>query len=210
MNKITVLLVDDHKLYTEALTLILNSDNRFRVIGATADAEEAYRMIKEQSPRIVLLDINMIPVNGFEITSKIAVLSAVTKVIGLSVHASPNHAKKMIVAGAKGYVTKNSSSEELMSAILEVDKGNKYICREIKDLLAKEQPEKDPLFDGLKLTKIELAIVHAVRDGLSSKEIALKLSISIKTVEVHRYNILKKMRLKNTAELINYINKQGL
>jgi DNA-binding NarL/FixJ family response regulator len=211
MGKITVLLVDDYKLVTEACAFVLNNDKRFRVIGEAADATEAYRIVKEKAPRIALVDINMSPVNGFEITRKISRLSAVTKVIGLSLYNNIVYAKKMMQLGAMGYVTKNSSKEELMTAIVKVNKGNKYICQEIKDLLAKVHLEKDSVPDiPVILTKSELAIAHAVKDGFSSKQIAGKLNISIKTVEVHRHNILTKLKLKNSAALVNYINEQRL
>jgi DNA-binding NarL/FixJ family response regulator len=210
MDKITVLLVDDHKLLTETWTHMFNADERFWVLGAVNNAEDAYRIVEGMTPRIALVDINMSPVNGFEITKNLKEISANTRVIAVSVHNSISYAKKMMQAGARGYVTKNSSKEELFKAIIEVHKGNKYVCGEIKNLLAL-QLEGDPIsHDPNKLTKTELIIINHVREGLSSKEIASKLDLSVKTVEVHRYNILKKLDMKNTAALINYINGKGI
>jgi len=113
--------------------------------------------------------------------------------------------------GAMGYVTKNSSKDELMAAIVEVDNGKKYICEEVKDILAHQELEEDDGTPDLNsLSRRELDIVKLIKEGLSSKEIATKLDISLKTVEVHRYNILKKLNIKNTASLVNFINEQGL
>src|SRR5206468_670357 len=102
-------------------------DERFWVIGKAANAEEALNSVKKMTPHIALVDINMSPVNGFEITKRITELSAATKVIAVSIHDNPAYAKKMMRTGASGYVTKNSPKEELMTAIIEVHKGNKYI-----------------------------------------------------------------------------------
>jgi DNA-binding NarL/FixJ family response regulator len=210
MDKITVLLVDDHKLIAEAWTMILNSDKQFWVIGRAVDADEALNLVKKMSPRIALVDINMSPVNGFEITRQIREVSTLTKVIAVSMHNNSGYVKKMMRSGASGYVTKNSSKEELMDAIVEVNKGNKYICQEIKDALTKEHFQDPNAEIRGTLSKRELEIAYAVGAGLTSREIALKVNISLKTVEVHRYNILKKLHLKNSVALINYIKEQGL
>jgi DNA-binding NarL/FixJ family response regulator len=117
----------------------------------------------------------------------------------------------MLQMGAMGYVTKNSSKEEMLTAILEVSKGKKYICEEVKSILAQQELEKQNEFPGMNtLTEREIDIIQLIKEGLSSKEIASKLDITLKTVEVHRYNILKKLNLKNTAALVNFINAQGL
>ncbi|MEI9912399.1 MAG: response regulator transcription factor [Bacteroidota bacterium] len=134
-----------------------------------------------------------------------------SKIIGLSVFSLPGYAKKMIQAGAKGYVTKNSSCAELVEAILEVHLGTKYICREICDMVAKEYLEPEDVFSDInKLTTRELDIIHYIKVGYSSKEIAIQTGLSIKTVEVHRYNILRKLNLRNAASLVNFINQKGL
>ena len=211
MDKITILLVDDHKLIRDSWSFILNSDDRFRVVGETGDTEELVSMAKEKKPRIVLMDINMSPVNGFEATKLVRQYSPGSKVIGISMHSMPAYARKMMQIGAMGYVTKNSSKDELMNAIVEVNGGKKYICEEVKNILAQQELEEENGKPDLNaLSRRELDIIKLIKEGLSSREIALRLDISLKTVEVHRYNILKKLNLKNTAALVNFINAQGL
>ena len=117
----------------------------------------------------------------------------------------------MLQMGAMGYVTKNSSKNELINAILDVNAGKKYICDEVKDILAKQELDVENIKPDLNvLSRREIDVIKLIKEGLSSKEIGVQLDISIKTVEVHRYNILKKLNLKNTALLVNFINEQGL
>jgi hypothetical protein len=212
MEKITILLVDDHKLIRETWALLLNSDPRFQVVGETDDVNQALEICREKHPAVVLMDINMTPINGFEGTKLIRKYVPATKVIGMSMHSMPAYARRMLQSGAHGYVTKNSSKEELFEALVEVQKGNKYICEEVKNILAHqaldESGETGP--DLNVLSRREIDVIQLIKEGLSSKEIAQKLEISLKTVEVHRYNILKKLHLKNTAALVNFINSQGL
>ena len=212
MPKITILLVDDHKLIRDSWSFILNSDPRFKVIGETSNGDEAVEIAKEKRPRIILMDVNMTPMNGFETTKLMRKYSPGSRVIGVSMHSMPAYARKMLQLGAMGYVTKNSSKEEMITAILEVDSGKKYVCEEVKNILAhQELDDKDNDEPDLNvLSRRELEIIKLIKEGLSSKEVGLKLDISIKTVEVHRYNILKKLNLKNTAALVNFINSHGL
>lgn len=211
MDKITILLVDDHRLIRDSWSHVLNMEPRFQVVGSASTGDEALSLAKEKRPRVILMDINMTPVNGFDTTKAIRKQSPGSKIIGVSMHAIPVYAKKMFQAGAIGYVTKNSSREELITAILEVDAGRKYICEEVKTILAEQQmDETTSQSDINKLSKRELDVAKLIKDGMSSKEIALQLDISLKTVEVHRYNILKKLHLKNTASLVNFINTNGI
>jgi len=211
MEKITILLVDDHKLIRESWSFILNSDARFNVVGESSNGNDAVELAKEIKPQIVLMDINMTPVNGFEATKLLRKHSPSSKVIGISMHSMPAYARKMLQMGAMGYVTKNSSKNELMTAIVEVNDGKKYVCDEVKNILAQQELEQDTIRPDMNsLSRREIDIVKLIKEGLSSKEIAVNLDISIKTVEVHRYNILKKLNLKNTAALVNFTNEQGL
>lgn len=212
MEKISILLVDDHKLIRDSWSYILNSDPRFRVIGSTAKAEEALAIAKGKHPKVVLMDLNMSPVSGFDLTKLIRKQSPDSRIIGVSMHSMPVYAKKMLQMGAMGYVTKNSSKEEMVTAIVSVSKGDKYVCDEVKNILAKQElDESEPgMHDMNALTQREVDVVQLIKEGLSSRQIGEKLDLSLKTVEVHRYNILKKLKLKNTATLVNFINAHGL
>jgi DNA-binding NarL/FixJ family response regulator len=212
MSKITILLVDDHRLIRDSWSFILNSDPRFEVVAETSSGEDAIELAKSKKPDIVLMDVNMTPVNGFDATKQIRKFSPGSKVIGVSMHSMPAYAKRMLQLGAMGYVTKNSPKDEMITAILEVHDGRKYICDEVKNILAQQElDEGTPASTDMNnLSRRELDIIQLIKEGLSSKEIALQLDISLKTVEVHRYNILKKLNLRNTAALVNFINAQGL
>lgn len=209
MEKINVLIADDHKLIRETWSYILNSDDRFQVVAECGDAEHAVEIVKTKRPHIVLMDINILPISGFEATERIRRVSPATKVIGVSMHSQPAYAKKMLQVGANGYVTKNSSKEEMIKAIIEVNGGSKYVCEEIKnnitELIINDDNKNAPSVNAL--TERELEIINFIKDGYSSKEIALALNISLKTVEVHRHNVLKKLKLKNSASLVNFINQ---
>ncbi len=207
MDKINVLIADDHKLIRETWSYILNSDERFQVIAECGDSEQAVEMAKQKRPHIVLMDINMTPISGFEATEKIRKVAPASRVIGVSMHSQPAYAKKMLQIGARGYVTKNSSKEEMIKAILEVHSGNKYICDEIKNNISEMVLEENKDVPNVNaLTDREIQIINLIKEGLSSKEIASNLNISLKTVEVHRHNVLKKLKLKNSASLVNFIN----
>jgi DNA-binding NarL/FixJ family response regulator len=203
--------VDDHKLIRDSWSFILNSDPRFLVIGETNSGDEAIEIAKNKRPQIVLMDVNMTPLNGFEATKLVRKYSPGSKVIGISMHSMPAYARRMLQMGAMGYVTKNSSKDEMIEAIIEVNSGKKYVCDEVKNILAHQELEQESDQPDMNmLSRREIEIVKLIKEGLSSKEVALRLDISLKTVEVHRYNILKKLNLRNTASLVNFINAQGL
>jgi DNA-binding NarL/FixJ family response regulator len=131
--------------------------------------------------------------------------------LGVSLHTQPTYARKMMQKGAMGYVTKNSSREEMFKAIMEVHEGKKYVCEEIKNILSEQVISGEDQLSGLNaLSQREIEIISFIKQGHSSKEIADALNISVKTVEVHRYNILKKLNLKNAAALVNYVNNSQL
>lgn len=207
MQKVSILIADDHKLIRETWSFILNNDPRFEVIAECGDSEQAVELARIKRPQIILMDINMTPISGFEATEKIRKVSPASRVIGVSMHSQPAYAKKILQIGARGYVTKNSSKEEMIKAILEVQSGNKYICDEIKNNISElvlEENKDTPNVNAL--TEREIQIINQIKEGFSSKEIATHLNISLKTVEVHRHNILKKLKLKNSASLVNFIN----
>src|ERR1700750_1979426 len=207
MDKISIMIADDHKLIRETWAYILDQDERFEVIAACGNTEEAVDLARDKRPNIILMDINMPSTSGFDATQRIRKISPASRIIGVSMHSQPAYAKKMLQMGAMGYVTKNSSREEMIKAILEVNHGNKYICDEIKNIISEQlldEKEDSPNINAL--TEREMQIINFIKEGLSSKEIATSLNISLKTVEVHRHNILKKLKLKNSASLVNFIN----
>lgn len=213
MEKITILIADDHTLVRETWSFILNTDPRFKVIAESGSGEDAVELAKQLRPNIVIMDINLPGMNGIEATQLIRKFSPGSKVLGVSLHTQPTYARKMIQKGAMGYVTKNSSREEMFKAIIEIQNGKKYICDEIKNILSEQVINgEDPQNQGglNSLSQREIEIISFIKKGDSSKEIADALNISVKTVEVHRYNILKKLNLKNAAALVNFINNSQL
>jgi DNA-binding NarL/FixJ family response regulator len=206
MEAISILIADDHKLIRDTWSFILNTDNRFKVVAECSNGEDAIEQAKQKRPQIVLMDINMTPVSGLEATRQIRKVSPGSKIIGVSMHSQPAYAKKMLQIGAKGYVTKNSSRDEMFKAIMEVHHGNRYICDEVKNIISEQIMDDNPSQGINALSERELQIVKLIKEGFSSKEISSQLNISLKTVEVHRHNILKKLNLKNSAALVNYIN----
>lgn len=211
MEKVTILIVDDHTLVRETWSFILNTDDRFEVIAECGSGEEAVETARQLRPQVVIMDINLPNMSGIEATEQIRKYSPGSKILGVSLHRQPTYARKMMQKGAMGYVTKNSSKEEMFKAITEILNGRRYICDEIKNILSEQIITGEDQNSGVNsLSHREIEIIKFIRKGNSSKEIADELCISVKTVEVHRYNILKKLNLKNSAALVNYINTSQL
>lgn len=207
MEQITLLITDDHKLVRESLASLFDADPRFRVLGDCGTGEEAVELAGQWRPHVVMMDMNLPGINGFEATIRVLAVSPLSKVLAVSMHTQPAYVRKFFQAGALGYVTKNSPREEMTKAILEVYGNRKYICDEIKDILAEQELSGDVKTDALySLSKRELDIISFVKKGFSSREIAESTQLKVKTVEVHRYNILRKLNLPNVAALVNYVN----
>ncbi|HMU46851.1 MAG TPA: response regulator transcription factor [Chitinophagaceae bacterium] len=211
MKKISVGIVEDHKLVREMWSQLFSGRPEIEIIGKCGEFDEAIEMIKTKRPDIVLLDINLSGASGMDAVPQIRKYSPGTRIIAVSMHSQPAYAKKMIQMGAKGYVTKNSSHEEIFAAVEAVMNGKTYVCMEIKNIISEValgSESKGPDIKELSLREIE--IVKLIKEGLSSKEIAQRINISTRTAEVHRHNILKKLGLKNTASLISFINTTDL
>jgi len=210
MKKVSIMIVDDHTLIRETWSFLLGKNENFDVVAECGEGERAIELARDKRPDVVLLDINMAPMSGFEVLKMIRKYSPGSKIIGVSMHSQPAYAKKMLRLGAKGYVTKNSPRQEMLEAISEVSNNQVYICQEVKNILSEQMLNGDQVNPDINnLSDREMQIVRALKEGLSSKEIASGLNISLKTVEVHRHNILKKLKLKNTVSLINFINSQA-
>ncbi len=201
---IRIVIADDHKLIRDAWATILTGERRLRIIGSCGDSAEAVKMCRKLKPEVLLLDLSMPPFDGIEATERIRRLSPATGIIAVTMNNQPAFAKKMLNLGALGYVTKNSPAEELKEAVREVAAGRVYISSDMRGIMDNFQPPKTISSVQL-LTDRERQVIELVGQGRSSKEISEFLEISLKTVEVHRYNVLKKLRLKNAAALIHYM-----
>jgi two-component system invasion response regulator UvrY len=206
MEKTTILIVDDHTLVRETWSYILNADPQFNVVGEACNGQEAVNQASQLRPQVVIMDINMPGINGIDATEIICRSLPGTKVLGISLHTQPAYARRMMQNGASGYVTKSSSREEMFKAITEIRNDRKYVCEEVKEILSKQVLENNGQDVLRTLSRRELEIITHIRKGSSSRTIAELLNISIKTVEVHRYNILKKLQLRNTAALVNFMS----
>lgn len=206
MKKNTILIVDDHQLLRQTLSSILNNNLGYMVTGECDSAQKAIELAASLQPDIIILDINLPGISGIDAVSQILKASPASNILGVSMHSRPAYARRMIKDGAMGYVCKNSSSAEMFHALKVISDGKKYICQEIKETLAKQiiSNEKEHHLDALSARELE--VIRYIKKGFSSKEIAGNLFISVKTVEVHRYNILRKLKLKNAASLVNFIN----
>jgi len=188
----------------------LNADSNYEIIGECKNGEPAIRICQQNPPDVILFDITNPMMNEIDICKSILDVSKNTKILAVSQYTHSSCIRKAMSNGISGYLTKNSTCNEMNEAIQELAQGQKYICREARDILADElitvsKPRPS-------LSPREKEIVQLISYGRSSKEIAWQLNLSVKTVEVHRYNILHKLELKNTAALVNYlyVNNAGL
>lgn len=205
------MIIDDHTLIRETWRSLLTSVENIEIVAECGDGQLAIELAKNTRPQIVLLDINMLPMNGMEVLKMIRKVSPASKIIGVSMHSEPAYAKKLLRLGAKGYVTKTSPRQEMLDAISEVSKGKVYVCKEVREILSGQTGKDDlKVSDINSLSERELQVLGLISTGGSSKEIAAELGISLKTIEVHRHNILKKMKIKNTVSLIVHINSNGI
>ena len=211
MKKFSVVIVEDHKLLRELLIDLFEKNEKYNVIGQTAGCKEAMDLIAVLIPDIVLLDLNLPDGSGLEIIPLICKISRNSKIVVLSMHVHPAYAQKAIRFGAHGYITKNSSHKEILTAIDEVMNGDQYICSEIKTELSLHLLTSQFQRPDIEILSMrEKEVLQFIKQGQSSKEIADTLKITLKTVQAHRHNIFKKLKVHNIASLINYVNKAEL
>ncbi len=205
-KKIRIIIADDHLLIAETWASLINMDPNFEVVRVYDNTKSLIDEITEVKPDVAILDININPFSGIEATKMIKKLAPGTKIIGVSMHNQPSFAKKMMRNGAMGYVTKNSSKQEMYDAIKSVMNGQKYICAEIQKNITNQMLVDEDDNKLSTLTEREIEIIKLIKNGMTNKEIAEQLFLSPRTVETHRARILKKLDLKNSLSLIKYIN----
>lgn len=209
-ESIKILIVEDHKLITQAWMMLLEQQENFKVVGVADNAQDAFDMCMGYRPDIVLMDINLKESNGIEATAMITNSLPKTKIIGLSLHSDVSIVKRLIAEGAKGYLSKDVDRKEMIDAIQRVHQGEVYIASEIKDRYFNSLMHV-PLnpTTRIELTSKEIEIIKLVSTGMTSKEIGEKLFISPRTVDTHRHNILKKLNLPNAAQLSRWAIEKG-
>jgi DNA-binding NarL/FixJ family response regulator len=211
MNKIRILVADDHTLIRECLTSILQKSAELQVIAEADNGAAAVRMTRELQPDLVIMDIGMKELNGIEATRRIVREMPAVKVLMLSMHADPKYVIEALNAGASGFVLKSCLSREFVAAIRAVAMNEFYLSHELHPILGREfqkRPAK-PLAAAM-LTQREREILVMLANGKSYSQIADLLQISSKTVETHRAHIMKKLNVHNIAGLTKYAIREGL
>src|SRR4051812_40631296 len=221
-NTINILLVDDHKIVREGLRSLLEAEEDFRVIAEAADGRAAVELAREHAPAVVVMDIAMPQLTGIEPTRQIINALPREKVIALSRPPARRFMSEMLRAGASGYLLKDAASEELIQAIRTVVSGNVYLSPQITDVVVDDYLRRLPTEGGslaptaggrgafAVLTAREREVLQLMSEGKATKQIAMILHVSIKTVETHRRQLMEKLDLHSVAELTKYAIREGL
>ena len=211
--KTKVLLADDHKIFRDGLRTLIEKEG-MDVLGEAENGRMAIKLAEKLMPDVVIMDVSMPDMNGIEATRKIIAAIPNVKVIGLSMHSDRRFVLGMLEAGASGYLLKDCAFEELASAIAQVSTGNAYLSPKIADVVVKGYLNKTddtrPGGAGAVLTSREREILQLIAEGLTAKEVAAHVFLSVKTVETHRRNIMQKLNMRSTADLTKYAIREGL
>lgn len=206
MNKIKVLVVDDHPMVLEGMRSMLLQISFVEITGTAPNAYEAIERIKENIPDIVITDINMPEVSGIELTAKIRKEFPAVRIVAMSTFKERSYISQMIQSGASGYLVKSASREEIEEAILSVYEGKLYMSLDI-NLSAADKAELNTV---PVLSSREKEVLQLIADGFTNPQIATKLFISLHTVDSHRKNLLTKFSVNNTASLIKLAAKHNM
>jgi len=212
MNRIRLLLADDHTLVRGGIRALLEAAGGIEVVAETGDGREALELLIQFRPNVALLDIGMPGLNGLEVARRAAEQSPRTRVIVLSMHADATHVRQALKAGVAGYLLKGAAVAELPLAIAAVMRGETYltprISREVVEGYLREgSSEAEPLEA---LTDRQREILQLIAEGKSTKEIAQALDLSVKTVETHRMRIMERLGIRDVAGLVRFAIRAGL
>ena len=212
MTHIRIILADDHKLVRQGVRSLLEARPGFEVVGEASDGQEALRLIDTLAPDIAFFDVMMPNLNGIEAAKIARQHGSKTRIIFLSMHANATYAVRALQSGALGYVLKDSDFDEILQAIDHVLEGRRYLSTAISDevleMLLNAEPGKEDTLDIL--SPREREILQLVAEGHTNSVIAEKLTLSVRTVESHRSNIMRKLRLSSHADLVKFAINQGL
>jgi DNA-binding NarL/FixJ family response regulator len=204
INIISLIIVEDHPVVVEGLQIMFNSSGNYCVEGVAGTGKECLLLLQYLSPDVLLLDINLPDVSGIDLCKMILEKHPDQKILALTTFTERVFIQQMLDNGALGYVLKNSTPEEIMEGINEVNAGNKYLCAEAENLLKKSQENE------LMITRRESSVLKLLAEGFTNLEIADKLFISPLTVDSHRKNLIVKLQARNTASLIKIASDKGL
>ena len=213
--RISVLIADDHMIMRDGLKALLKNAEDVDIVGEVADGKEAVKKAEELCPDVIVMDLTMPIMSGIEATRKITEKNPDIKILTLSMLQDKECVMECLKSGAKGYLIKNCAAEELLNAIRTLANGKSYLCPKVTDLLIQgvvqeNKEEANTSAPHKKLTPRELQVLKLIADGLSTKEIAYELGLSIKTIDVQRHKIMKKLDLRSIAALVKYAIREGL
>ncbi len=208
---ISVLVADDHGIVREGLRRVLDDEPDMQVCGEAADGCEVLEQVERQRPDVLVLDISMPRLGGLEALEKLRSRRQAPKVVLLSVHGDPPFVQSALSLGADGYVLKNSRVSEIVAAIRAVVRGGSYFSPPVaRQLLEQLRTTDRPVQASARLSARERQVLRLIADGLSAKEIAVKLDVSTKTVDAHRRNLMRKLGVRKATELVRYAFRHGL
>ncbi|MHB8173878.1 MAG: response regulator [Nitrospirota bacterium] len=213
-GNIKLLIVDDHAIVRQGLRALLEAQDGLSIVAEAENGRDAVKKVRELAPDVVIMDIAMPILNGLEATRQIKRLNPAVKVLGLTMYNDDEYIFQILKSGASGYLIKESSASELISAIRAVHGGNPYfspvISRKIMDSYLREAGEQKAGREPDKLTNREKEVLQLIAEGYTNNEIGNFMKISVKTVETHRAHVMNKLDLHDVAGLIKYAIKKGL
>lgn len=206
-DPITIVLADDHRVVRSGLRVLLESDDRFTVLGEAGDVRSTVQQIRDCRPRVLVLDLNMGGESSLDTIPQLRVEWPETQIVVLTMQEDPAFARAALRAGALGYVLKDAADDELMNAVVLAARGESYLNAQFGARVA-AQPPQDTRLDILSPRETEVLTLIAL--GHTNTEIAAALGVSVRTVESHRAHIQQKIGLTNRAELVGYARERGL
>ncbi|MCG3207686.1 MAG: Oxygen regulatory protein NreC [Anaerolineae bacterium] len=212
MSKITVLLAEDHTIVRQGLRSLLDNEPEIEVVGEAGDGQEAIQKTEQLRPAVVVMDITMPILNGLEATRQIKKLFPAVKVVILTVHSTEEHIYQILRAGASGYVVKQGAVPELIEAIRAAAQGNTFlsptISRQAIDEYGRQAEVTVDRYD--RLTDREREVLQLIAEGRTSREMASRMHVTVKTVEAHRAHLMDKLGLHTIADLTRYALRKGM
>ncbi len=207
-----VLIADDHTMIRESLVRILQAEPDVQVVAEAADGIEAVRLAIETRPDVVVADLSMPLLNGIEVVRRLREALPATRVLVLTMHQEDEYVLQAVRAGASGYLVKDSAASELLAALRSLHAGRGHFGAQAARALAEQMqnPRHDVADPYGRLTAREREVFHLIAEGQTTKEVARRLEISVKTAENHRSRVLDKLDVRNTAELVRYALRRGL